>query len=326
VTRIGMMSFAHSHSRGYLDVLRRRPDVEVAAADDDPARVPDGVRRFDTYDELLGWAPDGVVVCAETSGHRALTERAASAGAYVLCEKPLATTAADGRSMVDACAAAGVGLMTAFPMRFSAPVAALAAAARAGRVGRIRSMAGTNPGRMPGGWFGDPVLAGGGAVMDHTVHLVDLMRWITGSEPVEVYAQTNRLVHPDAAVETGGLLALTFADGTVATVDSSWSRVDGYPTWGGLTLEVVGDAGVLAVDAFRQYVESYGETTRWLPFGLDPNEGLLGEFLAAIRERRPPVPSGLDGLRATAVALAAYRSAAAGQPVPVAEPPEHLVE
>jgi len=322
------MSFAHLHAAGYARLLHATPGVEVLIADDDATRGRYwadelGVPLFDSYTALLDHAPDGVVICAENVRHRPLTEVAAAAGAAVLCEKPLATTEDDARAMIDACAAAGVTLMTAFPMRFSPPVAALAAAVGAGQVGRIHAMTGTNPGRMPTGWFTDPRLSGGGAVTDHTVHLADLMCWLTGSEPATVYAQTNDLIHPDAGVETGGLIAVTFTDGTVATIDCSWSRLDTYPTWGTVTLEVVGDGGVLTVDAFRQHITTYTDTTRWRPFGTDPDAGLVAEFLAAIRDRRPTRPDGVDGYRATAVALAAYRSAATGQPAavtPLAEP------
>jgi len=264
-------------------------------------------------------------VCSENSRHRELTEQAAAAGAHVLSEKPLATSLADGRAMIEACEAAGVRLMTAFPMRFSQPVIAAVRIAQEGKLGTIHGIAATNPGTMPGSWFVDPELAGGGAVMDHTVHVADVMRWLLGSEAVEVYAQTNRILYPDLPVETAGTLAVTFANGTVATIDCSWSRPNSYPTWGGVTLELVGDEGVISVDAFAQVLASYsdgpgrtgGQDVRWLPWGDDPNAGMLREFLSAIREDRAPVPSGWDGYRATEIALAAYRSVEAGQPVPI---------
>lgn len=319
--KIGILSFAHGHAAGYAAALAGL-GVELAAADDNPDRLDalrrrGGLRVFDTYEELLAWQPDGVVVASENSRHRELTELAAAAGAYVLSEKPLATTLADCQAMIDACKRAGVGLMTAFPIRFVPAVAQLAAAVHAGRLGKLQAIAGRNPGSMPGGWFCQPELSGGGSVMDHTVHVGDLMGWLTGADPVTVYAQTNATIHPEAGVETGGLLAVRFADGTVATIDASWSRLASYPTWGGVTLEVVGTEGVVQVDAFATYVDLYADRGRRLAFGANADRLMLEEFLASIRERRAPSPDGRAGMAAAAIALAAYRSARSGNVVNV---------
>ncbi len=76
-----------------------------------------GTQAFESYEALLA-APDldAVVIGSENVRHRELTEMAASAGKHVLCEKPLATTVADGEAMIAACKSAGVQLMTAFPV------------------------------------------------------------------------------------------------------------------------------------------------------------------------------------------------------------------
>ncbi|MGI8870888.1 MAG: Gfo/Idh/MocA family protein [Mycobacteriales bacterium] len=323
--KIGMMSFAHGHAIGYLGILAEL-GVEIAAADPDRARAdavcgPRAIAVLDGYDALLDWGPDAVVIASENIHHRELTEKAAAAGAYVLSEKPLATSLADCRAMIEACDAAGVGLMTAFPIRFAPAIAQVAAAAHAGRLGRLHALGGRNPGSLPGGWFCQPELSGGGSVIDHTVHCGDLMGWMTGAQPATVYAQINMLVQPEHGVETGGLVAVTFDDGAVATIDASWSRLPSYPTWGGVTLEVVGSDGVMVADAFGEYVEAYlspeAGGAMWLSYGSDANRGMLLEFLAAVRERRTPQPDGRAGMRSTAIALAAYRSAAAGDVVAV---------
>jgi predicted dehydrogenase len=326
--KVGILSFAHLHGAGYASLLAGRSDIELRVADEDAQRgkrIADqhGVPFVPSYAELLDWGLDAAVICSENAGHRVLTEQAAAAGAHVLCEKPLATSLADGRAMIAACEAAGVRLMTAFPVRFSLPIARLERLARDGQLGRIHGVAGTNPGTMPGGWFVDPELAGGGAVMDHTVHVADLLRWILGCEAVEVYAQTNRILYPDLPVETAGNIAVTFADGTVATIDCSWSRPKSFTTWGGVTLELVGDDGVATADAFAQTLTSYhdgpgrtgGQDVAQVPWGSSADAGMLEEFLAAIREDRAPSPDGWDGYRATEIAFAAYQSMETGQPV-----------
>jgi predicted dehydrogenase len=136
---------------------------------------------------------------------------------------------------------------------------------------------------------------------------------------VEVYAQTNRIIHRDEVeVETGGLLLLTFADGAFASIDCSWSRPMNYPTWGGLTFDLICEQGVVNLDAFSQNLVAYGNrggASAWLPWGSDADRAMIGEFLAAIAEQRAPGVTGFDGYKAMEVALAAYRSAELGQPV-----------
>jgi predicted dehydrogenase len=279
-------------------------------------------RLYPSYAALLAERPDGVVVCSENANHRPLVEMAAEAGAHILSEKPLATTLDDAQAMMDACDAAGVLLMTAFPMRFSAPLLEIKALLDSGGLGRVYGCNGTNQGQMPvhhRAWFVDKDLAGGGAVMDHTVHLADVLRWYLDSEVVEVFAQINHILHADAVdVETGGLIMLTFENGTFASIDCSWSRPLYYPTWGGLTLQLVGERGLVTVDAFRQNLTSYGrpeQHTTWSFWGSDMNQTMVEEFVAAICEARPPVVTGYDGYKALEIALAAYASAESGQPV-----------
>jgi predicted dehydrogenase len=206
-------------------------------------------------------------------------------------------------------------------MRFSPPLIEGAQWIDEERAGSILAFMGTNNGRIPtdhAAWFADPVAAGGGAVMDHVVHLVDIMRWWLGAEPVTVYADINKVFHPEADVETGGIVTVTFADGVVASIDCSWSRPDNYPTWGGLTIEAVGTKGVFAIDAFAERMDVWSQGgTRWVDWGHDPNRSMIQHFVGAVRGEHDLAVTGFDGLRATEVALAAYRSAASGQPVEV---------
>jgi predicted dehydrogenase len=325
--RIGLLGVAHLHVDAYVDNLRAAGAEVIGVTDHDEVRgrrwaaqhtVPWCADRA----SILASAPDGVVVCSETARHRDDVEAAATAGVAVLCEKPLATTEPDARAIVAACAAAGVPLATAFPMRTSPPMQQVNDLVAAGGLGTIRAAQGTNQGELPmrhRSWFVDPEESGGGALMDHVVHLADVLRWYLGRDPVEVYALTNRILHGETVpVETGALVMLTYADGTFASIDASWSKPDDYPTWGGLTLELIGDDGVAAVDGFSQHLVVHGGPEGplgWPGWGSDANQGLIDDFLAAIAEGRPAVATGEDGLAATRVALAASRSAAEGRPV-----------
>jgi predicted dehydrogenase len=219
-------------------------------------------------------------------------------------------------------AQAGVKLMIAFPMRFSAPVIEIKQMLDSGSMGRVYGVNSTNQGECPKyhrDWFVDPVLAGGGAVMDHTVHLADLLRWFLGSEVVEVYAQTNRIFYADEVdVETGGLVMLTFENGVFATIDCSWSKPPYYPTWGGLKLDMVGEGGLVTLDAFKQHMTIYSHTRQRPQFGYwgsDANQAMIEAFVDSIRQDHTPPITGYDGFKAMEIALAAYRSAALGAPV-----------
>ena len=299
----------------------------LGLADEDAARGQHFAQTFnapyfDSYAALLTARPDAVLVCSENSKHRRLVELAAAAKVHVLCEKPLATNPADSQAMLDACQKAGVKLMTAFPMRFSTPLLEVKSRLDAGDLGQVYCFNTTNQGEAPvhlRAWFVDKGLAGGGALTDHLVHLADILRWFLRSEVSEVYAQSNRIMHADAVeVETGGLVMLTFADGIFASIDCSWNKPNYYPTWGGLTIEMVTDRG--AVTRRCVQAESHGLQQRraralWAYWGSDMNQAMIDEFAAAIREEREPCVTGLDGHRAVEIVAAAYESARTGQPV-----------
>ncbi|MFB4349663.1 Gfo/Idh/MocA family protein [Microbacterium sp. CR_7] len=327
--RIAVLSFAHTHSLSYVHALQAMPGVELIATDPDGASPPDdalrgadlaaelGVSYVDDYDAAFAWKPDAVVIAAENSRHRELVERAASAGAHVLCEKPLATTVDDAVAMQRACDEAGVILMVAYPVRFSPVVRDALAELRAGRLGRILSVTGVNNGKLPGdrAWFTDPDLAGGGALVDHVVHCADLLDELLGERASSVRAVSNGILHAqrDLAVETGGLVTIGYPSGVIATIDCSWSWPMSSPTWGGVTLQVVAERGTVTVSPFAKGVAGHdasGET--WTPVGADLDALLLDEFVAAVREGRQPQPDAGVGIRTVEIVKAAQASAASG--------------
>jgi predicted dehydrogenase len=138
---------------------------------------------FERWEEMLDTArPEIVVVATPPHLHHAIVMRALAGGAHVLCEKPLAMTAAEGRLMADAARRAGRVAMTSFNWRFPAAMQELQALAREGAVGRVFHLAG----RWLGGRFADPATAatwrvdraqaGHGAMGDQGVHLIDIIR------------------------------------------------------------------------------------------------------------------------------------------------------
>ncbi|MFE2423030.1 Gfo/Idh/MocA family protein [Streptomyces hokutonensis] len=337
--RVAVLSFAHVHAATYLELLRDRDDVELVAADPgappgDPDRGPALAERLhvpytETWDDVFAQPVDAAVVTSENAHHRELVERAAQAGAHVLCEKPLATTEADARAILDTCARAGVRLMTAYPVRFDSAFGALRDALGDGSIGRLVSVHGTNNGWNPArsrSWFGDRELAGGGAVMDHTVHIADLMDvLLDGEQAAEVYAQANSVLDADLGldVETAGLVTIRYPGGVVAAVDCSWSHPKDHPNWGGLTLTCVGERAIAEFDAFPRLLGGFDTATgraRWEPGGDDLDAAMLDAFLDAARTGRHPSPDGEAGLRSLRVVLAAYESLRTGQPVALPPP------
>lgn len=325
--KIGIFSFAHMHAQSYAQALRDNPDVMLAGiADPDVERgqamaAQFGTTYFPTEAALLDQSLDGVIVTSENIHHRHLVELAAKAGVKaVLCEKPLATTLEDARRMIVVCAAANVSLATAFPCRYSAAFKRLRQQVQSGAIGDVLAIRGTNHGKMPGGWFVDTSLSGGGAVLDHSVHVADLNRLLLGREAAEVYAEIGSgFYHQDW--DDTGFLTIGYEGGVFATLDTSWSRPKTFPVWGDVTLQVVGTGGVLDLDMFAQNIIHYDDRANgvsWQHWGSGTDSGLVADFLRlASGEAAPDLATGEDGLRALAVALAAYHSAAVSKPVAV---------
>lgn len=324
--RVAMLSFAHSHAEAYARILTALPDAEIVAiADDDVARGQDAAGRFGT-EFTADWREtvarddvDAVVICSENARHAEMTIAAAEAGKHVLCEKPLATTMDDAEAMIATCARAGVKLQTAFPVRFSAPVVAFGQAIRAGQVGTPLAVIARNPGTCPMGWFVDPGLAGGGAVMDHTVHVIDVLRHIFEAEVTEVYAEVGTRIY-DIPVDDTGLVMFRMSNGLRGSLDTSWSRPKNWPIWGGVEIEVVGELGALRLDAFNdtlEVAEIEGPSYGWQSVEPSGDPEMVAAFVESVKRDEPVRVTGEDGMRALQVALAAYESARSHEPVAV---------
>lgn len=314
VMKVGIISFAHMHALSYARSLQKMNDVEfIGIFDEDEKRgnfyaQELGVRFYQKYDELIN-ASDAVVVTSENIKHHKYVISAAKARKHVLCEKPLATTVGDAKEMIEVCKQNNVILETAFPCRFNTAIIRTKQIIEEGKIGRIVAIKGTNHGTNPGGWFVEQELSGGGALMDHTVHLVDLMRWFLQAEINEVYAERGHF-SLDTQIDDTGIVTLEFNNGVFATIDCSWSRNKNYPTWGDVKLEIVGIDGTLTVDAFGQKMNVYTNDAgvNWDYWGDDMDFGLIRDFVNSIKEKRKPLVSGEDGLKALEAALAAYES------------------
>lgn len=325
--RIGMLSFAHMHAHGYAGCLRQISNVEIIGiADEDKERGQKMAREFGAeyypdYRDLLEERVEAVIICSENSRHKDMTVASAEAGKHILCEKPIATTLSEARLMIDACKENKVKLEIAFPCRFSPAVINVKKMIDKNLLGEILAIKATNHGILPGGWFIDKNKSGGGAVMDHTVHVVDLMRWMLKKEVVEVYAEVDTLFY-DLNVDDCGILTLELEGGIFATLDPSWSRPNkAFPTWGDVTMEIVGTNGIISLDVFRQNLVLYNNKavrSSYIPWGSNMGLGLTKDFIDCIVYDRTPSITGKDGQRALEVALGAYKSAEINQPIKLA--------
>lgn len=323
--KIGIFSFAHLHAVSYAASLQQIPDVSLSGIyDDNMSRGQEMAARFGTSffesaQTLLDLGLDGVIICSENVKHRPLVEQAAGKTQAILCEKPIATTMADGQAIIDVCAEKNTQLQIAFPVRFNPPIQQMKAQLDEGVLGQLISAKCSNHGSMPGGWFTDQEMAGGGAVIDHTVHVIDLLRWFCNTEVTEVYAEVGQsLLHPALGIDDVGLLSFTLANGLYGTLDTSWSRPFSYPTWGDVKIELLGENGLLQVDAFQQSLAVSSNAAgkmRLAHWGSNADLGLINDFIGMIREGRESSISGRDGLKALEAALAAYESAETGLPV-----------
>lgn len=312
--KIGVISFEHMHALSYTSALKDIEGVElIGIADSDSYRGTEMAAKFDTkyykdYKEMLKTDVDGIIVCTNNMLHAQVVVDAANAKKDILVEKPFSVSYESAEIMLNACKENDVNIMTAFPLRFNQAVINGKKAIDNGEIGEILCITGINHGKIPSGWFLDKNLSGGGCVMDHTVHIADLMRWFTQSEAKSVYAESGALIH-NKGIDDCGILNVEFENGVFATIDTSWAHHDNYRIWPDIYMEIVGTEGVIIIDAFKQSEVVYSKDSIYDdPWGSDGDAGLIREFVDVVREKRKPLVTGLDGVRAMEIGLAAYKS------------------
>ncbi len=332
---VGCGFMGRQHALAYLEVARRlqrvRPDAVptlVAVCDSDPARASAvaaeaGAVAYTDLDAMLAAERlDLVDVVTPDFAHRAPTITALAAGCHVFVEKPIAQTTADAAAMIEAATLAGRALAVNFNRRFARPYALAREYQRQGRLGRLSyalfrvavpaSRAVSTPYEL---------------VYDSLIHLLDLARWY-GGEVAQVSCALDGLaegIHGKAYHDAA--ITLRFAEGGVATVTGSWhgSRLHGIEY-----AEIQGAGGRVRIDnvvsrfTFEPNDDAlaavweprpFGEATRLLQFYPTTVEEHLAALLPALVDRQPVPVSGVDGLAALRLVLAAIQSFEAGRPV-----------
>jgi predicted dehydrogenase len=230
--------------RTHIEGWRQHPQVDVVAiADADAARLQavgdkfDIAARYASAEAMLAEGRlDAVSVCTPNKFHKELTLAALDAGCHVLCEKPMAMNAEEGRGMLTAAKRTGRRLMINFSFRFSAASRGLKAQVESGMFGefyfgrtawhRRRGMPGF------GGWFGTKALSGGGPLIDLGVHRLDLALWLMGyPKPAWVLGSTHDPIARDLAaksnkafdVEDLAAALIRFENGATLILEASWA-------------------------------------------------------------------------------------------------------
>lgn len=307
-------------SNGVLGAVASR---EAPLARAFAAAFGDGVRTYGRYEDLLDDPTiDAVYVPLPNALHEDWVVAALEAGKHVLCEKPLAPTAAACRRMGAAADAAGRLLVEAFMYRFHPRTRAVEQAVRAGAIGRPRHVHATFTFALqrPDDVRWSRTLAGG-ALLDVGCYCVDAARRLLGEDPV---AATAFATYAESGVdgELAGLLR--FPSGATASVACALTRPRAE------RVEVQGDGGRIVVDrafvAAREalgydVVDAAGATTRLAVDGVDQYRLMVEAFADRVLGR--PVDAPICDAAEAARDLAALEALAAsarqgGVPVAVA--------
>ena len=326
---IGIGRIGRMHTENLVHAV---PDAYVKAVVDlkgvDPAWA-DGLGipvRSTNVDKILKDPEIEAVVIAAPSGlHVELIRRAAAAAKHIFCEKPVAFEPAPVEQAQAAAAAAGVKLQVGFNRRFDPSILRMRQAVQAGEVGKIHQLRVTN--RDPKAPPIDFVKQSGGLFFDFAIHDFDMMRFLSGSEIVELFAVGAVLVDPEIGkagdVDTA-VITVRLANGALGVIDCSRQtnygydqRVEVFGSKGSIIVEnttptsVVcsSKSGVVADKPHETFVERYREA-----FIAE-----LSGFVAAVREGSPVRVGASDALAAVRAAGAAKASHETHLPVRLSE-------
>jgi myo-inositol 2-dehydrogenase/D-chiro-inositol 1-dehydrogenase len=317
--------------RVHAQNIARHPEARlrwVVDIDVDRGRALAGVHGAEftaSVDDMLADRSVRVVVIgSSTDVHEQHLLACVRAGKAILCEKPIADSLERARRCLEAVREANLIAAIGFNRRYDVHHRAVHERVRAGKIGAVETVhIVSRSSEAP-----PPAAANraGGMLREKGTHFYDLAYWMTGSEPVEVYAAGGCLFERGYAeygdVDTA-VLALRFASGALATMSFSRRTSYGYDE----TIEVFGSKGMLQSGRQRQRGVSLYQGDRVIDDGIYATwydrfaptyMAELDALVDAVRTGRPVEPSLTDGMRAQAVAEAAVESLAQGKPVAVA--------
>jgi UDP-N-acetylglucosamine 3-dehydrogenase len=328
VVGLGMMG--SNHARVWHDSVAGVELVAMADPDPEALRRTTAGRRARGYEDASRMFAeeelDLVSIVAPTSLHLPVTLAALRAGANVLVEKPIAATREEATSMIEAAAEAGRMLTVGHIERFNPAIRELRRRLDAGELGRIFQIHATRLGPFPAR------IRDVGVVVDLAPHDLDIMRYLVGSEPVRIYAETERRIHTEHEDLFNGIMK--FGNGVIGILDINWLT----PTKR-RTLRVTGERGMYVADYIDQDLVFYanpdaahvwqrpgddalgapitsvaeGEMTRRPIRREEPLVVQLNAFARAVREGGPPPVQPHDAMVALLLARKMVESADTGR-------------
>ena len=316
VVGVGVMGSNHAR------VFAGLPGVQlVGVADPDPQQRELVTRVLACpavvdLDALLKLGVDAVSIAAPTHLHREIALTCISRGIHVMVEKPIASSVEEGREMIAAAHRAGVTLMVGHVERFNPAVQAIKDAIRDED---ILSIAITRVGPFP------PRMSNVGIVIDLAVHDIDLIRWFTDSDIVEVQPQLSSAV---AEREDIALLQFRTASGVLAHINTNWltpfkARNVTVATRGKY---VTGDLLTREVTECFGFQSDGSYSMRHLSVGYEePLRAEMYAFVTAIREGKTPAVSGEEAVASLEIATRCLESKPVAAPLHQRKGPRRVI-
>jgi predicted dehydrogenase len=255
---------------------------------------------------------DAVMICTHHDSHTPLALAAAAAGKHILLEKPMALTADECSQITRAAETAGVTLAVDYKFRFAPSVM---------KVKELIEKPLVTVGQLTGeitpdhSWTNDPVI-GGGLILGHACHTLDMVYYLNGSEPVQVYAESIPEKPNDPSDIQGAVATLRFANGAIASLIMSEAGENPYMSkW---FTEVFDGVRTAVFHHHYQQVEISGAEPTHVESSGDPHaigtHAFMENFIHAIRTGSEPAITAKDGLRATLIANRIVDSLRSGAP------------
>jgi predicted dehydrogenase len=291
---------------GIADPDRRRRDAVAGRL---------GCAAFDDVADLLREGVDAITIAAPTHLHRDIAIECASRGIHILVEKPIAPTVEESRAIVAAARRAGVTLMVGHVERFNPAVQSIK---RATQDQDILSIAITRVGPFP------PRMSNVGVVIDLAVHDIDLIRWFTDSEIVEIQPQTSSAV---AEREDIALLQFRTASGVLAHINTNWLTPFKARTIHIATRDkyVIGDLLTLQVTECFGFQPDGSYSMRHLSVGYaEPLRSEMVAFVTAIRSGEPPAVTGEEAVASLEIAIRCLEGRSARSAAPHRKGPRRV--
>ncbi|MGY6500027.1 MAG: Gfo/Idh/MocA family protein [Acidimicrobiales bacterium] len=338
-TRIGFIGSGFI-ARNHVAFLATVPDAEIGAVTDlDPARAEGfahdhGGTVVDSVDAVIEDS-DAVYVCTWTSAHADIVDQVAAAGLPVFCEKPLATDLATAEAMVSTVEAAGIVNQCGLVLRRSPAFRWVQHLISDPAAGAVQNLVFRDDQFLPiqgnyaSTWRADVDRAGAGALLEHSVHDLDLIDWLVG--PLERITAEVSYHHEIAGIEDAASCLMRGPNGAQAVLTSTWHDVLGRPSQRRVevlcrnrvvTLEGdwLGPVSWEDADGTRGRLEG-DDLVKALREVSDLRTNPARAFVHSVRTGTPAYPDFRVALRAQRLVAAAYDSAAdGGRPVALAAP------